>query len=258
MKKHSSVLMTLLLFALSTVMYSQQTAMNSEAGKLYNEGNKLVKSGQYEGALAKYDEALTIDQHPNIYYQKSIALKKLRKFNYAEAALKKCIEADPNFVSAYSGLGTTYYSLKKYQEAINNFEKYIELSNNEKQNKKIKKFIGLSYTQLGQAEKRDGKHEKAIVYLKEAVNNYNYDAAYLTLAEIYVELGNYDKSLTAADNAINYRTSKSKISKGAPYYYKGLAFKGKDEVDKAKENFQIASKDKQYKSSSEYELKNLK
>ena len=94
--------------------------------------------------------------------------------------------------------------------------------------------------------------------MNEAVNNYNYDAAYLTLAEIYVELGKYDKSLSAADNAINYRTSKSKISKGAPYYYKGLAFKGKDEVDKAKENFQIASKDKQYKSSSEYELKNLK
>ena len=243
------------IFIFGSVLLGQSAEMNPEAANLYNEGNGLVKSGQYNGALEKYDAALAVEPHVNIYYQKSIALKKLRKFKEAEAALLMCVQLDPNFISAYSGLGTTYYSLKQYGNAIDNFSKYIEKSDNEKQNNKIKKFIGLSYTQLGQASKMDGKHEEAIGYLLEATKNYDYDAAYLSLAEIYNELAKYDKALEAADKAINFR---KKISKGAPYYYKGIAFKGLGDKEKAKENFTIAAKDKQYKNNANYELKNLK
>lgn len=243
------------IFIFGSVLFGQSAEMNPEAANLYNEGNGLVKSGQYNGALEKYDAALAVEPHVNIYYQKSIALKKLRKFKEAEAALLMCVQLDPNFISAYSGLGTTYYSLKQYGNAIDNFSKYIEKSDNEKQNNKIKKFIGLSYTQLGQASKMDGKHEEAIGYLLEATKNYDYDAAYLSLAEIYNELAKYDKALEAADKAINFR---KKISKGAPYYYKGIAFKGIGDKEKAKENFTIAAKDKQYKNNANYELKNLK
>ena len=248
-------LLVAVILIFSSVIFGQDAEMNPDAANLYNEGNSLVKSGQYSGALEKYDAALAVAPHVKIYYQKSIALKKLRKFKDAETALLKCIELDPNFISAYSGLGTTYYSLKDYGKAIDNFNKYIEKSDNEKQNKKIKKFVGLSYTQLGQASKMDGKHEEAIGYLLEATKNYEYDAAYLSLAEIYNDLAKYEKALEAADKAINVR---KKISKGAPYYYKGMAFKGLGNKEKAKENFTIAAKDKQYKNNANYELKNLK
>ena len=91
--------------------------------------------------------------------------------------------------------------------------------------------------------------------MNEAVKNYKYDSAYLALAEIYNDLGKYSQALTAADNAINNR---KKISKGAGYYYKGLAFKGLDNKTKAIENFKISVKDKTYKASSKYELKLLR
>ncbi len=249
------LLFTTLSLLVSMTLLAQTAEMNPEAAILYNEGNGLVKSGQYNGAIEKYDQALAVEPSVKIYYQKSVALKKLRKFKEAEAELLKAIEIDPNFVSAYSGLGTTYYSLKEYGKAIDNFSKYIEMSGDEKQNKKIQKFIGLSYTQLGQTSKMDGKHEEAIGYLLEATKNYEYDAAYLSLAEIYNDLGKYSEALQAADQAINVR---KKISKGAPYYYKGLAFKGLGEKEKAKENFTIAAKDNQYKNNANYELKNLK
>jgi tetratricopeptide (TPR) repeat protein len=252
MKKISMVILTLL-FLSSSFLFGQE--MSQEAAPLYNEGNKLIKSGQYAGAIEKYDAAIAIQEHPKMFYQKSVALKKLRKFNDAEKALLKCIELNPDFTPAYSGLGTTYYSLKKYQLAIDNFNKYIEKSDNEKSKTKIKKFIGLSYTQLGQQAKRDGKHQQAIKYLKDAVANYKYDSAYLALAEIYIELGKFEEALSAADNSINNR---KKISKGAGYYYKGLAFKGLENKEKARENFKISVKDKTYKASSKYELKQLK
>ena len=252
MKKVSMVIFTLL-FLSSSFLFGQ--VMSQEAAPLYNEGNKLIKSGQYAGAIEKYDSAIVIQEHPNMFYQKSVALKKLRKFNDAEKALLKCVELNPDFIAAYSGLGTTYYSLKKYQLAIDNFNKYVEKTDNEKSKTKVKKFIGLSYTQLGQQAKRDGKHQQAIKYLKDAVANYKYDSAYLALAEIYIELGKFEEALSAADNAINNR---KKISKGAGYYYKGLAFKGLEKKEKAVENFKISVKDKTYKASSKYELKQLK
>ena len=248
-------LFAVVLLLLASALLAQGTDMNPDAALLYNEGNSLVKSGQYSAAVEKYDAATAVQPHVNIYYQKSVALKKLRKFNDSEVALTKCIELDPDFITAYSGLGTTYYSLKEYGKAVDNFNKYLEKSDNEKQNEKIKKFVGLSYTQLGQASKADGKHEEAIGYLLEATKNYEYDAAYLSLAEIYNDLAQYEKALEAADKAINVR---DKISKGAPYYYKGLAFKGLGDKDKAKENFTIAAKDNQYKNNANYELKNLK
>ena len=252
MNKLSISILSLLLFSVS-IIFGQE--MSQEAAPLYNEGNKLYKSGQYNGAIEKYDAAIAIQEHPNMFYQKSVALKKLRKFNDAEKALLKCVELNPDFVAGYSGLGTTYYSLKKYQLAIDNFNKYVEKADNEKSKTRIKKFIGLSYTQLGQGAKRDGKHQKAISYLNEAVKNYKYDSAYLALAEIYIELAKYGDALSAADNAINNR---KKISKGAGYYYKGLAFKGLEDKEKARENFKISVKDRTYKASSEYELKQLK
>jgi tetratricopeptide (TPR) repeat protein len=256
MTKEIKQLITAFLLAAS-IVFAQDVEMNPEAAKLYNEGNQLVKSGQYESALDKYTSAQKIENHPNILYQKSVAFKKLRKFDEAEEALKECVKIDPKFTPAYTGLGTTYYSLKNFQGAIKNFEKFIELSSDEKQNKKIREYIGLAYTQLGQKAKTDGKHDLAITNLKAAVQNYDYDAAYLYLAEVYLELNNFDGALEAADKAINYRTGKSKISKGAPYFYKGLAFKGKNEIEKAKENFKRALDDSQYRANAQHYLKAL-
>ncbi|MFC2083979.1 tetratricopeptide repeat protein [Bacteroidota bacterium] len=258
MYKHFSLFGFIFLFVTYFSLLAQTPEMTADAAKLYNEGNKLVKSGQYQGALEKYDGALDIQKHPNIYYQKSVALKKLRNYTDAESALLAAVKIDSNFVTAYSGLGTTYYSLRRYNDAITNFQKYISLSDNEAQNDKIRKFIGLAFTSLGQNAKSDGKYDVAVAHLNEAVKNYNYDAAYLYLAEIHVETGNYDLALEAADKAINFRTSKSKISRGAPYYYKGLAFKGKSDTEKARENFLIAVKDSQYKGPSQYELDFMK
>lgn len=255
--RRSITFVLILLLALTTVL-SAQSEMDQEAAKLYNEGNKLYKSGQYEGAIAKYDEAIVIAPHENIYYQKSVSLKKTRDFKAAETALLKGLEINPNFLNAYSGLGTTYYQLKDYNKAIESFGKFIELSSDEKQNKKIQKYIGLAYTQLGQRAKADNKYVAAISNLNEAVKNYNYDAAYLTLAEIHVETGKFNEAISAADNVVKYRSSKSKISKGAAYYYKGLAYKGLEDKLKAKENFEVSVKDKKYKANSKYELDLLK
>lgn len=254
MKKHVKIIFSLIFF-LSFNLFAQESEMNPEAAKLYNEGNKLSKSGNFSGALESYQSALNISKDHRIYYQISSVYKKQRKFEEAEKALKSAIELKPDFDLAFNSLGTTYYSWGKYELALDNFMKFKELSKEKKYKEQAEKYISLAYTKLGEDQLKDKNYEKAIENLKNAVSNYNYDAAYLKLADAYIELGKYNEALEAADNAINYREKKSQIPKGAAYFYKGLAFKGLNDKEKAKENFKIASSDKMYKDRSNHEIK---
>jgi len=246
-----------LLTIFSVIIFAQDAEMNNEAAKLYNEANSQKKSGNFAGALESYQKALEISPDYRIYYQLSSVYKKQRNYESSEQALIKCLQLNPGFSSAYNSLGTTYYSWGKYDKAIENFKLFQDNVKDKKLEKRAAKYIGLAYTKLGEGSLKDRNYDEAEKYLLNAVASYDYDAAYLKLADVYVETGKYEEALKAADNAINYRGSKSKLPKGAPYFYKGMAFKGLNDNVKAKENFKIASNDKQYKDRSNHEIKYL-
>jgi tetratricopeptide (TPR) repeat protein len=120
---------------------------------------------------------------------------------------------------------------------------------------KVKSNMALAYSRLGNESLSKGEASKGIDYLKKAVDQSNYDAAYLSLAKVYSETGQYDESIKAAENALKFR---SKISKGGPYYYMGIAYKGKGDNTKAREMFAQAQSDATYRKTAEYELGLLK
>ncbi len=256
MKKRLLIVLSLLtIFSLS--LFAQNGEMGTEAAKLYNEGNSQKKTGNFTGALESYQKALSISKDYRIYYQLSSVYKKQRKFDKAEEALLNSLKVNPEFTSAYNSLGTTYYSWGKYDKAAENFKLFKENVGDKKLEVRASKYIGLAYTKLGESALKDKNYKAAEKHLLDAVANYNYDAAYLKLADVYVETGKYEEALKAADNAINHRDKKSKVPKGAPYFYKGMAFKGLSDNEKAKENFKIASSDKQYRDRSNHEIKYL-
>ena len=247
----------LMMFIAVTVLTAQSGEMDNEAAKLYNIGNSQKKSGNFAGAIESYKKALDISKDYRIYYQLSAVYKKQRKYEFSEQALLECLKLNPEFSTAYNSLGTTYYSWGKYDKAAENFKLFEEKANDKKLKARASKYIGLAYTKLGENALKDRNYEEAEKQFLNAVAHYNYDAAYLKLADVYVETGKYDEALKAADNAINYREKRSKVPKGAPYFYKGMAFKGLKDVEKAKENFKIASSDKNYRDRSNHEIKYL-
>ena len=85
MKKVLS-LVGIVIFALSLSLAAQDAEMDAEAAKAYNEGNKLLKAGNYTGAVSQYDAALATSKDYRIFYQKGVALKKLRKYDEAISA----------------------------------------------------------------------------------------------------------------------------------------------------------------------------
>ncbi len=254
MKKTFSLSTALLvLFLAFNISFAQD--MNPEAGKLYNAGNDMLKAGNYNGAVENYDNALKIEKDYRIYYQKGIALKKSGKNDDAQAAFEEVIKMKPDFEAGYNALGGVFFTKGDYQKAIDNFEKVLEIADDNKTKNAVKKNLSLAYTKLGSEAMSDGNTEKAIANLKKAVENNNYDAAYLSLAKVYSENGEYDKSIEAAENALKYRSG---ISKGGPYYYMGVAYKNKGDNAKAVEMFNQAKSDATYKKLVEYELTLLK
>ena len=240
------------IFLIVGISFAQD--MKPEAAKLYNDGNSLLKEGNYTGAVKKYDEALGIEKDYRTYYQKGIALKKSGKLEEAKDSFEGALKLKNDFEPGYNALGGVYFSLGDYENAVKNFEKVVETTKNNTIKQMVQKNLSFAYAKMGNNAVADGNPKKAVEYLQKAVDNSNYDAAYLSLAKVYADLGEYDKVLDAAQNALKYRES---IGKGGPYYYLGLAYKNKGEIDKAKEMFTEAKSDATYKKLSEYELSSL-
>jgi len=243
----------LLFFTFTFVSLAQE--MNPDAGKLYNEGNSLLKAGNYNGAISNYEKALAIEKDYRIYYQKGVAQKKTNNLEGSKASLEECIKLKSDFEAGYNALGGVFFSMGNYQEAINKFEKVLTLTNNASVTKKVKKNLSLAYTKLGNEAVSNGNSQKGVEYLNKAVANDNYDAAYLSLAKLYSELEEWDKSISASENALKY---KSKITIGGPYFYMGVSYKGKGDTSKATEMFDKAKQDPTYKKTADYELSLLK
>jgi tetratricopeptide (TPR) repeat protein len=225
--------------------------MNPDAGKLYNEGNSLIKSGDFQGAIDKYNKAIDIEKDYRIYYQLGVAQKKAGNLQGAKTSFEECIKLNDKFEGSHNALGGVYFSMGNYSQAITEFEKVLSLTDNGSVTKKVKKNLSLAYTKLSANELANANSVKAIEHLNKAIEYDNYDAAYLSLAQTYTDIGEWDKAITASENAIKY---KSKITTGGPYYYMGIAYKGKGDNEKAKEMFMKAKNDSQYKKNAEYQL----
>ena len=229
--------------------------MNPDAGKLYNDGNQKLKAGNYTGAIESYDKALAIEKDYRTYYQKGIALKKLSKYDEAKEALENSLKLKSDFEAGYNALGGVYFSMGNYQKAVENFEKVLQTAKSNNIKSAVKKNLAIAYAKMGNDAITEGNAKAGIDYLQKAVDNDNYDAAYLSLAKIYSETGEWDKAISAAENALKYRST---VGKGGPYYYMGVAYKGKGDTEKAKDMFNQAKSDPTYKKTAEYELSALK
>jgi len=254
MKQKTVIPVILLSFMFfSPILLPQE--MNSEAKKLLLMGDSLTKAEDYQNAIKTYDQALGISKDYRIYFQKSLAQKKAQDLEGALVSLDECLKLKSDFDAAYNALGIVYFSLGNFMEAKNNFEKFLTLSTKEETNKSVRKNLSVTYYKLSGEEVTKADTIKAIEYLNTSIGYDNYDASYFLLAKLYAAQGEWDKSISAAENALQY---KSKITIGGPYFYMGISYKGKGDIAKAKEMFEKAKQDPNFEKSANYELSLLK
>jgi tetratricopeptide (TPR) repeat protein len=101
----------------------------AQLNKAFDEGLAASRAGDNDGAIAKFNEALTINPNCSDCYM-NIGAAQLRKKAYAdaEAAYKKVIELKPDSSDAYLGLASVYNAERKFDEANEASKKATELS----------------------------------------------------------------------------------------------------------------------------------
>ena len=251
------------LFTSVCAMFAQPSTddMDNDTKKLYNEGIKFSKEGKYKQAIEQFDSALKNSNNYLLYMRKGTALQRLVKnassaereqlLNDAIAAYQGCFETYPKYDLAYFKIGSAYFALKDYENAIANFEKAKAATKNKKYVKVADKNIAkakekIAYPILLKANDYYSKknYNEAIAGFLKVLTYYQSDVAYLALSDLYNETGDYNKALEAAQNAITYTKT---IPKGGPYYFMGVALKKLGQNENAIANFKECLKDKKKK-----------
>ena len=125
---------------------------NGEA--VFNLGLVHIEKGDFEEALRDYNIFLEkIDPgYAVAYNNRGIAYFRLKKYDRAMENYNKAIELDPDSGLTYSNRGVVYSDMKQYERAIEDYNKAIEL-NPEHAN---------AYTNRGTAYRDKGALERAL------------------------------------------------------------------------------------------------
>ena len=106
-----------------------------------------------------YPRTLRLQSWEVQYYKKGLDHGKLEKYQEAIENFNKAIELDPNSVAFYFARGDVYEILKKYEEAINDYDEAIEL---DPDNSYCYCNRGIAYEKMGEYQEAINDYNKAI------------------------------------------------------------------------------------------------
>ena len=110
---------------------------------------------QNDGSLAvqNYQKAIDIDSSAQAFTSIGKIFNSIKNYGEAEISFNQAMKVDPNYSRAYKGLAELKFALKMYEPAIDNWKKYISLSENSTENiKTLVNYIYLSKDYKGAAE----------------------------------------------------------------------------------------------------------
>jgi len=125
------------------------------------EGELLRKAGKYSEALALYTEKLELRPDDTaLRYARALLAEKLNKLTLAEQDLRAIIEREPSNAQALNALGYTLADrTDRYEEALVLIERAL----------KVEPEDAAIIDSLGWVQYRMGNHQKAVEYLRRAL-----------------------------------------------------------------------------------------
>lgn len=245
------------------------------AKRFLSEGNDLMRRRNYRGAIGKFEKAITLnpedylgyylasvayyseknynkalemvnksiernDEYPKAYLLKGNTLDKLGKTDEAVEEYETALEIDQNYTDAWNRLGILYYKKKDFDNAISSLEKVIKLEPDRASSYEI---IGAIYN-----EKKEW--ENSINYLSKAVElDPRNNTSWLRLAQAYNGFGKCKEAKESAQSALHLKPN------WAPALIElGIAERCLGEKSLARQHFQMAMRDPQWRKLAEFEL----
>lgn len=98
------------------------------AEELKTKGNKKMQEKDFAAAIQFYDEAIAIVPTNAVYFaNRAAAHSEMKNHELAVADARSAIANDPKYAKAYSRLGLAHFALGNYHEAIEGYEKALQL-----------------------------------------------------------------------------------------------------------------------------------
>ena len=145
------------------------------------------------------------------------------KYDPAIQDFDKAIELKPSYAKAYNNRGNAYSNKGDHDRAIQDYNKVIELDPN---------YAG-AYSNRGNAYDNKGDHDRAIQDYDKAIKLDSDDAdAYYNRGKAYDGKGDYDRALQDYDKAIELKPNYLEA-----YGSRGNAYSGKGEHDRAIQDY---------------------
>jgi tetratricopeptide (TPR) repeat protein len=157
--------------------YERAVAINPEKPTaIINLANCYSLAGNTDAAVDLYTRAITLDpENPIIQYNLGIIYQQQQKYSMAKAHYKMAIRFNNNYSEAYSNLGLVYFFMVNLPDAIEMWEKSIEIDDNID-----------AYNNLGWGYYVIGQLDKAVeTYLKAKELNPKHSILSLNLGTVY-------------------------------------------------------------------------
>lgn len=193
----------------------------------FNLGNRLFKKGNYEGAIQKYSDAL-IESPDNfkIYFNRSLAWKKLNRMNKALEDLDRVIKLKPELPFPYLERGIILGEQGVDDQGLRNFNKAIELKPDYIQ----------AYHNRGLLKGKSGDYDSAVQDYSRALEiDPDYFPSLFGRAGIYQKQEKFDLSILDLNRAIVVNKDSSDA-----YMLRGKAYYKLDNFESAIKNFDMA------------------
>ena len=161
-----------------------------------------------------------------VYSNRGVALLNLKRYDEAINDFNKTLSLNKNFKNAYFNRGSVYYYKKEYDKAIADFSKTISLDST----------YAFAYNNLGAILLERRKFSEAVSYFDNAIkNDTNYAAAYNNRGVLFKALGEYEKAARDYKKAIekNKNYSEAYFNLGEIYMLVNNAELAKGYFDRA-------------------------
>src|SRR5262245_53911564 len=110
--------------------FSQLLGADAPTASKGHEGMALVKVARknYDGALEDAKKAVELDgENGDAHYALGVAYAYKQDFKSAAPSLEKALALNPNNAYGHYQLGMVQYRLKRYDQTVAHFEKFLEM-----------------------------------------------------------------------------------------------------------------------------------
>ncbi|MCA2945140.1 tetratricopeptide repeat protein, partial [Microcystis sp. M011S1] len=172
----------------------------------------LSELKRYDEGLAAINQAINLAPRAAWYYNRGNLYYYQQKYDLALSDYDKAIELNPNYAYAYYNRGNLYKNLQKYELALADYDKAIELNPN----------YAKAYYNRGVLYYDQKKYELALADWNKAIElNPNFTDAYYNRGNLYYNQQKYDLALSDYNKAIdiNPNDAGAYLNRGGLYSY---------------------------------------